>query len=76
MKPKQNVKIYIICVIIYALTGLTSCEKHEYCAECWEDRPLFLIGSGDVSFCSDDAGMVGDFMDDYENGGWTCKFKD
>ena len=68
---------FILSLFILPVLLLQSCEKHEYCAECWEYKPLIhLWGPGDISFCSDDVYAVEDFMYDYEYAGWYCKLKE
>ena len=70
-------KFIVFILTIFPALFLQSCEKHEYCAECWERKPLVhLWGPGDVSFCSDDVYAVEEFMYDYEYAGWYCKLKE
>ncbi len=76
MKLYRFIRRNIIPLIFVLMFFLTSCERHEYCAVCWEYRPIFTLGPGDVSFCSDDARLVDDFIWDYEDWGWYCEFRD
>jgi hypothetical protein len=77
MKNRLGPKNIYFSTLLLILLLLSSCEKHEYCAECWEDKPLINLGrAGDVSFCSDDLVLIDEFIADYEYSGWECKLKD
>lgn len=75
MKTQKNRNKFSFFIFFLFSLFMTSCEKHEYCVKCWENKPL-LGGAGDVSFCSDDLLLVDEFIQDYEYSGWECKLKD
>lgn len=77
MKTKNILKLSRIFLLTVIVLTAPSCEKHKYCAECWEHKPLITFGGpGDISFCSEDVYMVEDFIYDYESWGWECKLRD
>ncbi|MGC9344835.1 MAG: hypothetical protein ACP5E3_19155 [Bacteroidales bacterium] len=76
MKTQNILKNITLSALLGVILFLSSCEKHEYCAECWEHGTLFTWGTGDISFCSDDLLLVDEFIYDYEGWGWKCKVRD